>query len=146
VACCAFLAGLFLYFSFFWSLNMGYFSKTCAKTHLPVVVAELGIPQLNLVVALFPNGRKIEGSYDGYGRVGGQDLMTEYTDSEWKKIKFVLQNKYEGEDYDNLGKSGNELAQGFFMARKFLHHSILKGSYKDYAEYKRTFKKLAGWI
>ena len=125
---------------------MGYFSKTCAKTHLPVVVAELGIPQLNLVVALFPDGRKIEGAYDGYGRVEGQDLMTEYTDSEWKKIKFVLQNKYEGEDYESLGKSGNELAQGFFMARKFLQHSILKGSYKDYAEYKRTFKKLAGWI
>lgn len=125
---------------------MGYFSKTCAKTHLPVVVPEVGIPQLNLVVALFPDGRKIEGAYDGYGRVEGQDLMTEYTDSEWKKIKFVLQNKYEGEDYESLGKSGNELAQGFFMARKFLQHSILKGSYKDYAEYKRTFKKLAGWI
>ena len=124
---------------------MGYFSKTCAKTHLPVVVAEVGIPQLNLVVALFPDGRKLEGSYDGYGRVGGHDLMAEYSDSEWNKIKFVLQNKYEGEDYDNLGKSGNELAQGFFMARKFLQHSILKGSYKDYAEYKRTFKKLAGW-
>ena len=125
---------------------MGYFSKTCAKTHLPVVVAEVGIPQLNLVVALFPDGRKLEGSYDGYGRVGGHDLMAEYTDAEWKKIKFVLQNKYEGEDYESLGKSGNELAQGFFMARKFLQHSILKGSYKDYAEYKRTFKKLAGWI
>jgi hypothetical protein len=125
---------------------MGYFSKTCATTHLPVVVPEIGIPQLNLVVALFPDGRKLEGAYDGYGRVGGHDLMAEYSDSEWNKIKFVLQNKYEGEDYDNLGKSGNELAQGFFMARKFLQHSILKGSYKDYAEYKRTFKKLAGWI
>ena len=125
---------------------MGYFSKTCAKTHLPVVVSELGIPHLNLVVALFPDGRKLEGSYDGYGRVGGQDLMAEYTEAKWKKIKFVLQSKYEGEDYESLGKSGDELAQGFFMAKKFLHHSILKGSYKDYAEYKRTFKKLAGWI
>jgi hypothetical protein len=146
VACYAFLACLFFSFSFFWSLKMGYFSKTCAKTHLPVVVSELDIPHLNLVVALFPDGRKLEGSYDGYGRVGGQELMAEYTETEWKKIKFVLQSKYEGEDYKSLGKSGNELAQGFFMAKKFLHHSILKGSYKDYAEYKRTFKKLAGWI
>jgi len=125
---------------------MGYFSKTCAKTHLPVVVFEKGVPQLNMVVALFPDGRKLEGSYDGYGRVGGQNLLDDYTDSGWQKIKFVLQNKYEGEDYNSLGKSGNELAQGYFMDSKFLHHSILKGSYKDYAEYKRTFKKLAGWI
>jgi hypothetical protein len=146
VACCALLASLFFYFSFFWSLKMGYFSKTCAKTNLPVVVEAVNIPQLNLVVALYPDGRKLEGSYDGYGRVGGQDLMTEYTESEWKKIKFVLQNKYEGETYDSLGKSGNELGQGYFMAKKFLHHSILKGSYKDYAEYKKTFKKLAEWI
>ena len=36
---------------------MGYFSKTCAKTHLPVVVQTLGIPHLNNVVALLQIGR-----------------------------------------------------------------------------------------
>ena len=52
---------------------MGYFSKCCAKTHLPVVVESLGIPHLNNVVALLPDGRKFEGSYDGYGRVGSSE-------------------------------------------------------------------------
>jgi hypothetical protein len=125
---------------------MGYFSKTCAKTHMPVVVEALEIPRLNMVVALMPDGRKFEGAYDGYGRVGGKNVL-EYDDGNfmWPKVKFVLREHYNGEKYDELGKSGDELAQGYFMDKKFLHHCLLKGPFKNRAEYTRAFKKYANW-
>jgi len=119
---------------------MGYFSKCCAKTHMPVVVAERNIPRLNQVVALLPDGRKIEGSYDGYGRVGGVELH-----QDWDGVKFILREWYEGEGYEDVGKSGNELAQGYFMSKDFLHYCLLKGPFKNRAAYTRTFKQLAGW-
>ena len=125
---------------------MGYFSKTCAKTHLPVVVDSLGIPRLNLVVALMPDGRKFEGSYDGYGRVGGQNVL-EYDDGKWvwPKVKFVLRDHYNGETYDELGNSGDEKAQGYFMDKAFLHYCIMHGPFKNRAGYTRAFKKYAKW-
>ena len=119
---------------------MGYFSKTCAKTHMPIVVDALGIPRLNVVVALLPSGRKIEGSYDGYGRVDGVELI-----DAWPKVKMVLKDHYADESYAQLGNSGNELAQGYFMDKKFLHHCLLKGPFKNRAEYTRAFKKYANW-
>ena len=125
---------------------MGYFSKTCAKTHMPVVVEALEIPRLNMVVALMPDGRKFEGAYDGYGRVGGKNVL-EYDDGNfmWPKVKFVLREYYNGEKYEELGKSGDELAQGYFMDKKFLHYCLLKGPFKNRAEYTRAFKKHANW-
>jgi hypothetical protein len=125
---------------------MGFFSKTCAKTHLPVVVDVLGIPRLNLVVALMPDGRKFEGSYDGYGRVGGQNVL-EYDDGKWMwpKVKFVLRDHYAGETYAELGNSGDEKAQGYFMDKAFLHYCIMHGPFKNRAQYTRAFKKYANW-
>jgi hypothetical protein len=119
---------------------MGYFSKTCAKTHLPVVVADLGIPHLNNVIALLPDGRKFSGSYDGYGRVDGEELH-----DDWDEVKFVLKDFYDNETYTDLGKSGNELAQGFFMDKQFLHFCIKNGPFKSRSEYTRAFKKYANW-
>jgi len=125
---------------------MGYFSKCCAKTHLPVVVESLGIPHLNNVVALLPDGRKFEGSYDGYGRVNGEPLV-ESEDGEfiWPKVKFVLRDYYSGEAYGDLGNSGDEKAQGFFMDKAFLHYCIKHGAFKSRAEYIKAFKKYANW-
>jgi hypothetical protein len=119
---------------------MGFFSKCCAKTHLPIVAPARGIPRLNLVVALLPDGRKVEGSYDGYGRVEGVELH-----DDWDRVKLVLQEHYQGETYDQLGKSGDELGQGYFMSREFLHHCLQHGPFKDRAAYTRAFKKLANW-
>ena len=125
---------------------MGYFSKCCAKTNLPVVVNSLGIPHLNFVVALMPDGRKFEGSYDGYGRVGGQNVL-EYDDGNfvWPKVKFVLRDYYNGETYKELGKSNDEKAQGYFMDKAFLHYCIKNGPFKNRAEYTKAFKKYANW-
>ena len=125
---------------------MGFFSKTCAKTHMPVVAECIGYPKLHTVVVLYPDGRKVEGIYDGYGRVGGIDLCPDGYDHDlWLKLKFVLADAYEGETYKDLGKSHDELGQGFFMDKKFLNHCMLKGSFQNHAEYKKAFKKLANW-
>jgi hypothetical protein len=125
---------------------MGFFSKTCAKTHLPIVADCVGYSKLNNIVVLYPDGRKIEGSYDGYGRVDGEDLCPNGYDHDlWESLKFVIADSYEGESYKDLGKSHNELAQGYFMSDKFLEHCMVVGSFKTHAEYKKAFKKLADW-
>lgn len=123
---------------------MGFFSKTCAKTHLPIVAPERGIPRLNRVVALLPDGRRIAGTYDGYGRVEGETGRVELHD-DWDRVKFILAEWYEGEGYEDIGKSGDELAQGYFMSREFLHHCLQHGPFKNRAAYTRAFNKLANW-
>jgi hypothetical protein len=130
---------------------MGFFSKTCAKTNLPVIALhrEGSFDDLTSIVVLYPNGDKLEGIYDGYGRVmAGDDeisIMEDCGSDEWDAVKFVLSKYYDGETYDQLGESGRELGQGFFMNDDFLNFCIKKGKFKDYAEYKRKFNKIAGW-
>jgi hypothetical protein len=126
---------------------MGFFSKTCAKTHLPVVAQCKDLPRLNEIVVLLPNGKKLEGSYDGYGRVGGVDLMPDgYVEKEWDAIKFVLKEKYNNESYEELGMSGDELAQGYFMSDRFLKICLDEGSFKNYSAYKKAIQKYGDWI
>jgi len=126
---------------------MGFFSKTCAKTNLPVVADCKGLPRLNEIVVLYPNGTKVEGSYDGYGRVGGLDLLPDgYEMDKWDKLKFVLKWKYKGESYKELGESGDELAQGYFMSDRFLNHCMRVGSFKTYADYKKALEKYGDWL
>jgi hypothetical protein len=125
---------------------MGFFSKTCAKTHKPVVHDMRGFPELSEIVALFPDGSRLVGHYDGYGRVGGVDLLPDgYDEKPWDAIKFVLVSAYKGEDYKDLGKSRDELAQGHFMDNKFLRHCVAIEGFKSHAEYKKSFKALANW-
>lgn len=119
---------------------MGFFSKVCSKTYLPVTNPHKGYPDLYQVVALLPNGTKIEGEYDGHGRVSGVDLHRQ-----WKKIKFVLKFAYEGEQYDELPSSHDEMAQGFFMDNKFLDHCMEKRTLISYAGYKKAFEQYANW-
>jgi len=126
---------------------MGFFSKTCAKTNLPVVADCKGLPRLNEIVVLYPNGKKIEGSYDGYGRVNGIDLLPDgYVEKKWDDLKFVLKDKYAGEEYKDLGKSGDELAQGYFMSDRFLNHCMRVGSFDSYADYKKAMLKYGDWL
>jgi hypothetical protein len=129
---------------------MGFFSKTCAKTHIPVVASHKGLfSKFSQIVVLYPDGSKVTGEYDGYGRVNDKDLLDPdavgFSGKEWDALKFVIQQYYNGEEYDDLGKSGRELAQGFFMSREFLIHCDLKGGFKNYAGYKRAYQKLANW-
>ena len=125
---------------------MGFFSKCCAKSHLPVVnkYRDGAPPALTEVVALTPNGKVVEGIYDGYGRVGDAEYCGD--DYQWDKVKFVLKMHYNGESYKDLPKSYDELAQGYFMADEFLKHCMSVKSFKSRKEYEKSFKELAGWI
>lgn len=93
---------------------MGFFSWTCAKTGLPVMssYAVEGHKELDFLchaVVLFPNGDKITGVYDGYGRIGMIDLL-EVTGP----FKMVIRKYYNDEKYDDLRESENEPNQGYF--------------------------------
>jgi hypothetical protein len=129
---------------------MGFFSKTCAKTHLPVITQyKDGFNEFKNVVALFPDGTTRAGIYDGYGRVDGESVFgDEYEEDKWESVKFVLKKHYNGEKYSELGKSGDELAQGYFMDNAFLVYCVTMkpDGFKSYAEYKKAVKKYAGWI
>lgn len=126
---------------------MGFFSKCCAKTNLPIVTQYKGFPEFSDVVALTPDGRIIKGSYDGYGRVDDEDLReTPEGKWIWEKVKFVLAPHYNGEKYNELPKSHDELAQGYFMDEEFLKHCKEVGSFKNRAAYVRAFKKYANWF
>ena len=120
---------------------MGFFSKVCSKTYLPVTNPHKGYPDLYQVVALLPNGTKIEGEYDGYGRVGGVDL----NNTRWNRVKFVLKFAYDGEEYKDLPRSHNELAQGFFMDDQFLDYCMEKKKFDSYKEYEKAFEQYANW-
>lgn len=125
---------------------MGFFSKVCVKTHKPVVHDGRGFPKLSHVVALFKDGRKLEGAYDGYGRVGGVELCPDgYDEETWDDIKFVLSYAYEGESWGDLGPSYDEDAQGHFMSDDFLKHCMSVDSLGSKKGYQKAFKQLADW-
>jgi hypothetical protein len=45
-----------------------------------------------------------------------------------------------------LGKSRDELAQGYFMSDRFLLHCLKVGSFATYADYKKALEKYGDWI
>jgi hypothetical protein len=118
---------------------MGFFSKCCAKSNLPVVASYRDYPPLDQVVVLLPDGSKLTGQYDGYGRVDDKEI------GDLERAKFVLASKYSGERYADLPESMWELGQGYFMADAFLNHCMEVGSFKDAAAYKKAFKQFAEW-
>jgi hypothetical protein len=137
---------------------MGFFSKTCAKTNLPVIHHGYGDdwhanhPEFSEVVVLYPDGRKVEGKYNGYGQVlsleGEVDLCPDgYTEELWDSLKFVLKKYYAGESYQDLGNSFDEMGQGHFMAEDFILYckTLKPEGFKDRAEYTRAFQKHAQW-
>ena len=118
---------------------MGFFSKCCAKSQLPVVATWRNWPELSQVVVLQPRGRTLMGRYDGYGRVEGEQI------DNFDRAKFVLAQHYNGEKYGDLPRSHDEMAQGYFMSDEFLQHCVAVGSFKNRREYVRVFQLLAGW-
>jgi len=95
---------------------MGFFSWQCAKSNKPVMaeVAVKGSPWqfASEVVVLFKNGDRITGTYDGYGRVDGFE-MVDYPEDRWR---MVIKDFYDGETFDQLSQNKYDRGQGFFYS------------------------------
>lgn len=122
---------------------MGFFSKTCAKTNLPVLALHPwgGVaPRLTKVVVLTPSGSRLVGDYDGYG-MGLVDRGEDFGD-----CKFVLQSDYQGESFKDLPPSHDDPGQGFFFDDAFIE--VLETSkgfatFKDYVRMRNDFNHQA---
>ena len=93
---------------------MGFFSWRCAKSDKPVM-AEVAVRNTpwafaSEVVVLFNNGDLISGTYDGYGRVDGVELI-DYSEERWR---MVIDQFYNGETFDQLSQNKYDQGQGFF--------------------------------
>jgi len=93
---------------------MGFFSWRCAKSNKPVMaeVAVRGTPWefASNVVVLFNNGDRISGTYDGYGRVDGFELI-DYPEERWR---MVIDQYYDSETFEQLLQNKYDQGQGFF--------------------------------
>ena len=93
---------------------MGFFSWQCAKSNKPVMaeVAVQGTPFAfaSDVVVMFKNGDRISGTYDGYGRVDGFELV-DIPEERWR---MVIKDYYNNETFDELPKNKHDVGQGFF--------------------------------
>jgi len=101
---------------------MGFFSYQCAKSQKPVMniyaVGNGPFAFSSKVVVLFKNGDRISGDYDGYGRVGGVELV-DFPDS---AFKVVISKYYNGESFDELGPNRHEPGQGYFYSDEDLEY------------------------
>ena len=93
---------------------MGFFSWKCAKSEKPVM-ADIGVMNspwsfASDVIVLFDDGRRVQGSYDGYGRVGELELL-DYREETWR---MVIEKYYSGESFDQLPKNKYDPGQGWF--------------------------------
>lgn len=112
---------------------MGFFSWTCAKTQLPIMAtAHWGADpdiagSLCDAVLIAPEGVVARGRYDGYGRLGGFDIIDGgYGDLlDEGDAALVLSRWYDGERLGELEKrSLMEPGQGFFHEREELLQRI----------------------
>ena len=93
---------------------MGFFSWRCAKSNKPVMAEPAVIASpwqfASEVVVLFKNGDLISGTYDGYGRVDGFELI-DYPEERWR---MVIEKYYNSETFDQLAQNKYDQGQGFF--------------------------------
>ena len=112
---------------------MGYFSKTCAVSNLPVMAFLGDMPELSEVVALLPNGSIIKGMYDGYGRINDVDLNES---DDFDAAKFVLEKYFKPTmTYQSLPASKSDPGQGFFHDNHLLVRWLVHDGFKTYKDY-----------
>ena len=101
---------------------MGMSSWCCAKTQLPVLASvSCNVDKFCHATLLFADGRVISGIYDGYGRLinDGVDLLKAeplrlYESMSTGTTKWVLTHFYQGEKFEDLGRSGSDPNQGHY--------------------------------
>ena len=93
---------------------MGFFSWECAKSKKPVMssyaVQDTPWAFASEVVVLFNDGDRITGTYDGYGRINGYDIL-EVGEHNWR---MVIERYYTGETFDQLAPNETDQGQGYF--------------------------------
>ena len=106
---------------------MGLFSKTCAKTHLPVLYQgwRKEAARLTDIMVLLPGEDPYPAVYDGYGM---------HLDN-YDKAKFVLASDYAGERYDELGDSHYEPNQGYFHDAALIAVLAASAGFDSYEAY-----------
>lgn len=124
---------------------MGFFSWTCAKTNLPILAGvAFGSHPFTRATLLRPGRDPIHGTYDGYGNLGGVDLMRSgrYRDLATGRAKLVLTDFWSELDaFENIGRSGNDPGQGFFHADEFIGNALRFGSFPSYEAYLMAFDR-----
>lgn len=95
---------------------MGFFSWQCAKSNKPVM-AEVAVQGTSWefaskVIVLFKNSDSMHGTYDGYGRIDGLELI-DLPQDHWR---MVIEKYYNGEKFDQLEKNPWDQGQGFFYS------------------------------
>jgi hypothetical protein len=120
---------------------MGFFSYTCAKTHLPIMASTSweGPPEMCQVVVLKKDGSSFQGSYDGYGRVSGVEV--DYEDLESGQVKYVLQKFWNGETFDQLGNSHNDPGQGHFHNAAKVMRWYAQGGFPSYKDFIKAYNR-----
>jgi hypothetical protein len=126
---------------------MGFFSYTCAKTNLPVLASTSWPEKYSRVVVLDDEGNKFSGSYDGYGnlitRDGAEIELDPYGDSILSgKTKLVLKKFYDGETFEDLGRSNTDPGQGHFHNEDAIELWYVRGGFSSYQEYLGAFRGL----
>ncbi len=120
---------------------MGFFSKLCAVSNLPVMSERAGLPDFSEVVALFPSGSILRGSYDGYGRIEGVSLMDD-SRYDFDDAKFVLAKFFKpGTTYDQLPVSQYDPGQGWFYSDDDLLRWMAQGGFKSVNEFNEAFNR-----
>jgi hypothetical protein len=103
---------------------MGFFSWRCAKSDKPVMaeVAVRGSPWefASKVIVLFKDGDRISGTYDGYGRVDGFELI-DYSEERWR---MVIEKYYNNESFEELPQNKYDQGQGFFYSDEDLEEEF----------------------
>ena len=95
---------------------MGFFSWQCAKSKKPVM-AEVAVRGSTWdfasdVIVLFNNGNRISGTYDGYGRISGFEIV-DLPEISWR---MVIERYYHGESFDQLSQNRYDPGQGYFYS------------------------------
>lgn len=103
---------------------MGFFSWRCAKSEKPVM-AEVAVRNTawafaSKVIVLFKNGDRISGTYDGYGRVDGFELV-DHPEERWR---MVIEDYYKGETFEELKINKYDRGQGFFYSDEELEEEF----------------------
>jgi hypothetical protein len=124
--------------------EMGYFSWTCAKTHLPVMAADAGMDGLSRVVLLTMDGSTVRGSYDGHGRIIGEAGKVDVVEALTRgRGKLVLERAYDPETdrFDTMTASKRDPGQGWFHDEDRLRSWLARGGFASHEAFLDAARK-----